>query len=139
MTETGDERSTADEAEVDAASSPPGPSVTDERRASAWGAPAFARSFPRDPALDRLVDAFTRGDYHTVRSGAAELAVGASDDVVRSAAKTLLERTKPDPSARVFYAVTAALLVALSVYWITHDGPAGPQRSRPTSAATPAR
>jgi hypothetical protein len=78
--------------------------------------PSFASDFPRDAALDELVEAFARGDYARVRSGAVGL-TSAENAAVREAAKTLLDRTKPDPLAKLMLALTAALLLLVSVYW----------------------
>lgn len=87
-----------------------------------WGRPAFARDFPNDPELDALVTAFAAGDYATVRARAPELAKSTSDEAVKKAAEMLRTRIEPDPTARIFFLLTAALLVFLSFYWMTHDG-----------------
>ncbi|MCL2447695.1 MAG: hypothetical protein FWD17_01975 [Polyangiaceae bacterium] len=86
--------------------------------------PKFARAYPRDPELDALVEAFARGDYGTVRSRAPRLAESASDGPIRLAARALLARTRPDPLAVVFLALSAALLLALGSYWMA-NGRAG--------------
>jgi hypothetical protein len=78
--------------------------------------PTFAESFPRDPALDEVVDAFARGDYGHVRARAPEVARAAAPDVKR-AADELLSRTRPDPLAKVFFGLTLGLLSLLSGYW----------------------
>ena len=96
--------------------------------------PPFARDFPRDPALDELVEAFVRGNYARVRSGAAGL-VSAEDAGVRSAARELVDRTRPDPLATVLLGLAAVLLVIVSVYWAIH-GKAPAQQLLPTSPAT---
>jgi hypothetical protein len=82
--------------------------------------PAFARDFPRAPELDSLVEAFARGDYARVREDAPRLADSTSDDRIRAAARTLAERTRPEPLAVVLLALTAALLVALGAFWMVH-------------------
>jgi hypothetical protein len=92
--------------------------------------PSFAADFPREPALDGLVDAFARGDYACVRAGAPALA-SSEDATVRDAAKTLVERTRPDPLATALLAITAALLVLVSVYWSVH-GKAPAQQQLPS-------
>ena len=79
--------------------------------------PAFARDFPADADLDALVLAFVRGDYGLIREKAPMLIAKTRDPVVRQAAEVVLERTKPDPLASVFYLLTAALVVFLSTYW----------------------
>ncbi|MBX3191297.1 MAG: hypothetical protein KF819_30145 [Labilithrix sp.] len=92
---------------------------------SSWGFPAFARDFPRDPRLDALVTAFAGGNYAAVREGAPKLAAEADDPAIKRAATLLRARIEPDPSARVFFFLAAALLVFLSAWWIAHDGPEG--------------
>ncbi len=94
-----------------------------EKSRASWGFPAFAREFPNDPELARLVAAFAAGDYAAVRSGAPELASKTEDEDVKRAAELLRARIDPDPTARVFFALTAALLVFLMTWWATHDGP----------------
>ena len=89
-----------------------------------WGFPAFARDFPREKELDSLVQAYARGDYLAVRKGAAMLlAREGLDEDVKQAARVLRERTEPDRTARVFFYLAAALLVLLTTYWLTHNGP----------------
>jgi hypothetical protein len=85
--------------------------------------PAFAREFPRDPELDALVAAFTAGNFARVRGEAPRVIASSSNDAVKRAVETLVTRTKPDPMAALLVGVTAVLLVALSAWWITHDGP----------------
>lgn len=94
-----------------------------ERARGSWGFPGFASDFPNDPDLAKLVAAFAAGDYATVRTGAPELASKTKDDDVKRAAELLRARIEPDPTARVFFALTAALLVFLMTWWATHDGP----------------
>lgn len=79
--------------------------------------PSFAASFPRDPALDALVVAFARGDFRRVRRDGPLLARSAASPDVRAAALTLVDRTRPDPLALVFFGLATALLVFLSAYW----------------------
>jgi hypothetical protein len=98
--------------------------MTDERR------PTFARDFPRSPALDELVDAFGRGDYARVRAEAPSLEKASEDDAVRAAARTLVERTRPDPLLVRLVIVTGALLVVLAAWWIVHGK--APPGSTPT-------
>lgn len=87
------------------------------------GAPAFAKDFPDDPELARLVSAFSAGDYRTVREGAPKLAASATDESVKQAALLLRERIEPDPSARLLFALAAGLLAFLTLWWLTHKGP----------------
>ena len=82
--------------------------------------PPFARAYPADPALDRLVDAFERGDYAAVRAGAPVLAKTADSDDVRRAAADLRRRVDPDPLAVGLLLAAAALLVFLSAWYWSH-------------------
>lgn len=84
--------------------------------------PLFAADFPRDPELDALVEAFEAGNFARVRDGAQRLATSAADANVKAAANVLLARTRPDPLATLLLIISAALLVLLSAWWITHDG-----------------
>jgi hypothetical protein len=105
--------------------------MTEERR------PSFAREFPRGAELDALVDAFARGDYARVRAAAPALERATEDDAVRRAARTLVERTKPDPLAVGLLVVTGILLAALTGYWVVNgkappsSGPKPPPIERP--------
>jgi hypothetical protein len=85
--------------------------------------PTFARAFPRSPELDALVDAFGRGDYAHVRAHAPALERSSEDPVVRSAARTLRERTRPDPLAVGLLAITTVLLVILAVWAVLNGKP----------------
>lgn len=86
--------------------------------------PAFLEAFPSDDALAAASEAFVRGDYLDARRRAKALrdADGASAEVKRAAGELLL-RTTPDPLAGILLGVAFALLVALTVYWLGHDGP----------------
>lgn len=84
------------------------------------GRPAFARGYPRDGALDALVDAFERGDYARVRSDAPALARTTKDEEIRRAARDLRGRVDPDPLAVYLVAGALALLVVLAGYYWTH-------------------
>jgi hypothetical protein len=99
----------------------------DRRRAmSPERRPSFARGFPASPALDALVDAFSRGDYAHVRAEAPRLEKSSEDEAVRTAARTLVERTQPDPLAVRLLLLTGILLVVLAGWWIAHGkAPAG--------------
>lgn len=102
--------------------------MPDERR------PSFARDFPRQPALDALVEAFARGNYAQVRAKAPELERSTEDEAVRTAARTLVDRTRPDPLAVGLIALAAALLVAITAYWAVHAKP--PPGTAPTPVST---
>ncbi len=97
---------------------------------SQQGRPPFAQLFPDDARIHALVDAFTRGDYATVRKDGATLARGADDEAVRKAAQVILDRTKPDRLTRALLALTALLLVTLSAWWVAHG-------KRPPGSAAP--
>jgi hypothetical protein len=104
------------------------PRVTDEgaEAREATGRPAFARDFPAHPELDALVAAFEAGNFRAVRSGASKLASGDADEGVKRAARALLDRTRPDPLATYLLVLTALLLIALTAYWVHHNGAAAP-------------
>jgi hypothetical protein len=82
--------------------------------------PSFAREFPRSPELDALVEAFVRGDYAAVRSGAPSLERSSGDPSIQQAARTLIERTRPEPLAVTLLAIAVMLLVALAVWAVAH-------------------
>jgi hypothetical protein len=82
--------------------------------------PSFASDFPRVAELDALVEAFEQGNYARVRVEGPKLASSAEDAAVRDAARTLVDRTRPDRMAVALIALTGVLLVALSAYWIVH-------------------
>jgi hypothetical protein len=92
----------------------------DASRAMPGRRPSFAADFPASSELDALVDAFERGDYARVRRDATELEKASTDEAVRAAARTLVERTKPDPLAVKMVLLTAGLLVLLAGWWIVH-------------------
>jgi len=80
----------------------------------------FTRSFPDDPELKRLVQAFESGDYYTVRTGAPALAERASDPEVKKAALELRRRIEPDPAQLYLLGLTLALLIFLVVWFYLH-------------------
>jgi hypothetical protein len=94
--------------------------------------PAFARDFPRTPALDALVDAFARGDYARVRNEGPKLAASADDENIRGAARTLVARTNPDRLALWLLVLAGALLAILSGYWIVQEHASAPHDVRDT-------
>ncbi len=85
--------------------------------------PAFAKEYPEDPVLERLLEAFDRGDFGRVRRDAPKLVAGAASQEVRAAASDLLARTNPDPLSVVFFGLAALLLVFLSGFWWWRGGP----------------
>jgi hypothetical protein len=83
--------------------------------------PEFARSYPRDPELDVLVETFEAGNYARVREGAQRLAESAERDEVRRAARDLRKRVDPDPLMIYLLLAAIALLAALAVHYWTHQ------------------
>ena len=95
--------------------------------------PSFAAESPASPELDALVDAFARGDYAHVRAEGPKLESTSADEAVRAAARTLVERTQPDPLAVKLLLLTGALLVVLAGWWIVHGkAPAGAPQTTTT-------
>jgi hypothetical protein len=85
--------------------------------------------------LDALVDAFERGDYRRVRADATGLERSTADDAVKRAARTLVERTEPDPLASVLLGLAAVLLAVVAGWWIVHGK--APPASEPQPWAPP--
>ena len=84
-------------------------------------APPSRRPFPpRDRFLDALVEAFARGDYASVRARAPEVERSSDDPAVKQAARTLADRTRPDPLAVGLLAIAAVLLTVLATRSIVH-------------------
>jgi len=94
--------------------------------------PSFASAFPASQELDALVEAFARGDYARVRAEAPKLERGSEDEGVRAAARTLMERTEPDPLAVKLMLLAGALLVLLMGWWIVHGK--APASASPTTS-----
>jgi hypothetical protein len=90
----------------------------DEKAAPPPGNDAPAR--PRDPEIERLEQAFERGDYALVRAEAGRLAKEAEHDDVRRAARALLRRIDPDPLAIVLLFAAMALLAFLALWYWSH-------------------
>lgn len=88
--------------------------------------PTFARDFPRDPALDRLLDLFEQGNFAAVRAEAPAVLASAEDDAVRAAVKEIQQRIEPDPLAVGLVVVAAMLLVILASWYWTHKHEAAP-------------
>lgn len=104
--------------------------------------PSFAKNFPDDPRLNRLVLLFEQGNYAAVRAEAPALIKGSEDPEVRAAAEQLVKRLEPDPLALYLLGIAAALLVALAGWYWTHPGegatPQGPPPSNNAPAPGPA-
>ena len=96
--------------------------------------PQFAEGYPRDPALDRLVTAFSYGNHRLVRDEAEPLAKRTGDLRVAAAARDLRRRLEPDRLAFVLLGTTALLLLVLTAWALrqskVHD------ESRPPAATT---
>lgn len=82
--------------------------------------PDPAKGTPADPELARLVAAFERGDYATVRADAPRLAKTTSSEEVRRAALDLRRRIDPDPLAAALIVAAVCLLVFLSYWYWSH-------------------
>jgi hypothetical protein len=80
----------------------------------------FAKGFPDDPDLGRLVAAFESGDYRTVRDEAPKLAERTADPKVREAALDLRRRIEPDPIQLYLLGLTLALLTFLTAWFYIH-------------------
>jgi len=84
------------------------------------GRPAFARELPEDPKIEAMLEAFTRGDYAGVRAEAKVIERSASDESIKRAARSLVERTRADPLAITLLALTALLLAFVGGFWKVH-------------------
>lgn len=82
--------------------------------------PPFARSYPRDPELDHLLEAFVAGNYGLVREEAPRLAARAGDPQVVRAALDLRRRIEADPMSVTMLAGTAFLLLFLVAWFYAH-------------------
>lgn len=80
----------------------------------------FAKGFPDDPELGRLLGAFEAGDYRTVRDDAPKLAERTKDPRVRAAALDLRRRIEADPIQLYLLALTFALLAFLTAWFYLH-------------------
>lgn len=82
--------------------------------------PRFLLSFPEDPELERLMVAFERGDYATVRTDAPLLAERTESEAVRDAALELRRRLEPDPLLRYLILAAVVLLLVLVLHAYSH-------------------
>lgn len=82
--------------------------------------PQFAKAYPRDDELDRLVTAFERGNFKLVRDEAEDLAERTDDEGVRAAALDLRRRLNPDPIAIYLLAIGVSLVLFLYGYYLLH-------------------
>jgi hypothetical protein len=85
--------------------------------------PLFVLAFPKDPELDRLVQAFEAGNYAFVREHAPKLAERTTSAEVRDAARELARRIEPDPLVKLLLGLSIALFVVLAIWaYKTHGG-----------------
>lgn len=77
----------------------------------------FARSYPSDPELTRLLAFFIQGNYAAVRAGAEKLARESRDEAVAAAARDLRRRLDPEPTAIFLWAIGVALCLFLFGYY----------------------
>ena len=83
--------------------------------------PRFAKGFPSNAELDRLVDAFSAGNFALVRREAPALADKAEDEAVRDAARELRRRISPEPTAVYLWALGVALVLMLYGYYVMNQ------------------
>jgi hypothetical protein len=112
----------------------PGSSSEGSATAAPPTRPAFAIGFPRSAPLDGALEAFVRGDYALARKQAERLAQSATDDDIKRAARTLAERTHPDPLGVLLLALATALLLLLGGWWIAY---AKPPSAHPPAVTAP--
>lgn len=92
--------------------------------------PAFAKDFPSDPALQRLVALFEQGNYAQVRKDAVTLLKSTEDAAVRAAVKEVLKRLEPDPLALYLLVASSVLLAILAGWYWTHPHETAPPPSQ---------
>lgn len=80
--------------------------------------PAFAAAYPRDGELDKLVEAFERGNFKLVRDQADALAERTDDEAVREAVRDLRRRLEPDPIATYLLLLGVGLVVFLYAFYL---------------------
>jgi hypothetical protein len=78
--------------------------------------PRFLLKFPPDPELDRLVQAFERGNYALLRAEAEAVAERAEDPRVRDAALELKRRIEPDPLVKYLLALALGVLLFVAYF-----------------------
>jgi hypothetical protein len=99
--------------------------------------PLFAQGWPANPELDRLLDAFERGNYAYVRREAPKVAASASDPDVKGAALDLRKRIDPAPLAGILIFVAVGLLVVLAGHYLGKHNPGAPPTVAPASTNAP--
>jgi hypothetical protein len=95
---------------------PSGPELRPELDAQGRERPRFLLAFPQHPELERLIEAFERGNFALIRREAPALAERADDPAVRDAALELRRRIDPDPLIKYLFAVSIGLLLFLAAY-----------------------
>lgn len=78
--------------------------------------PAFAKLFPTDLELTKLMTAFQQGNYAFVRTQAPRLAASTKDPRVADAARELRKRIDPDPLALLMLLGAVVLLIVLAAW-----------------------
>jgi len=84
--------------------------------------PPFARAFPDDPVIGRLLQAFELGNYAYVRTE-ARLLEKSDDPAMRKVGQELLRRLKPDAVSAYLIGLAAVLLSFFSIWYWTHPHP----------------
>lgn len=82
--------------------------------------PAFAKDFPPNADLDRVLDLFDRGNFARAREDAQALLKSSEDDEVRGATRQILKRMDPEPAATYLIAISAVLLAILAGWYWMH-------------------
>lgn len=85
--------------------------------------PPWAKGFPDDPTLRRLVQAFELGRYDVVRAEAPRLADTTDNPKVAEAARELRRRLDVDPMAIKLLLGAFALLALLTAWAYSHNHP----------------
>jgi hypothetical protein len=71
--------------------------------------------------LAALEQAFERGDYRAVREGTAAILRNSKSSKLKKDACALRARTEADPSIKWLFVMTAAVIVLVTAYWLTHQ------------------
>lgn len=85
--------------------------------------PPFAKSFPDDPVIDRILLAFEVGNHAYVRDEARRLVDQSDDPALQDAGAEMLRRLKPDPISAYLIGLAALLLCFFSIWYWTHPHP----------------
>lgn len=133
--EPRDDADDADDAPKDEPSAKGARKVSGEKA----GREDFAKDFPSDPALAKLLVAFDRGDYFTVRRDAEAVAEKAKDPRVAKAARDLRARIDPAPTASLLLLVGLALAVFVGGYFLLKHEHREPSEPPTSSSNAPPR